>query len=344
MRKKDRILFFSLTRDFLEIYLPQDTPSEKTIKTYRDALTVFRRYINDEKGYSIKNFTFAQCTFDLVLDYRNWLVDIEKKQRSIVNNRISVIKAYIRYAAAKDITLQQIYLNVSDVPFLRLPKKVQPIIEDTEMLKALLDSPPNTKTGCRDTMILSLLYDTMIRAEELLRLDIGDLILNSVTPYLMIHGKGNKERIAPISREVLPLINAYMQEYHEIDQTEVLTPFIYTFQYGEMHRMSERNLERIVKKYADIIRKTYPELPKSISPHTFRRTRGTGLYRDGVAIEAIATIMGHASIQTTKDHYAFPSLEQKRDAIEKGSGFVVLKEEKEWPDNEDELAKLCGIR
>lgn len=344
MKKVDKNLFFSLTRDFLEIYLPQDTPSGKTIKTYRDALTVFRRYINNEKGYSIKNFTFDQCTFDLVLDYRNWLIDTKKKQRSTVNNRIAAIKAYLRYAAAKDITLQQIFLNISEVPFLRLAKKVQPIIEETEILKALLDSPPNTKTGCRDTMILSLLYDTMIRADELLRLDLGEVILNSVTPYLMIHGKGNKERIVPVSKEVLPLIDAYMQEYHENEGNEMKKPFIYTFQHGEMHRMSERNLERIVKKYADIIRKTYPELPKSISPHTFRRTRGTGLYRDGVAIEAIATIMGHASIQTTKDHYAFPSLEQKREAIEKGSGFVVVKEEKEWPDNEDELAKLCGLR
>lgn len=344
MKRIDKKLFFSLTRDFLEIYLPQDTPSEKTIKTYRDALTVFRRYVNKEKGYSVKNFTFNQCTFDLVLDYRNWLIDTENRQRSTVNNRIAAIKAYLRYAAAKDITLQQIFLNVSEVPFLRLAKKVQPIIEETEILKALLDAPPNTKTGCRDTLILSLLYDTMIRADELLKLNLEDVKLNSTTPYLMIHGKGNKERIVPISKEVIPLIDSYMHEYHENEPNEAGIPFIYTIQHDNRYHMSERNLERIVKKYADIIRKDYPALPQSISPHTFRRTRGTGLYRDGVAIEAIATIMGHSSIQTTKDHYAFPSLEQKRNVVESGDGFVVIKEEKEWPDDEDELAKLCGLR
>lgn len=135
-----------------------------------------------------------------------------------------------------------------------------------------------------------------------------------------------------------------MQEYHKNEGNEIQKPFFYTFQHGEMHRTSERNLERIVKKYADIIRKYYPNLPKSISPHTFRRTRGAGLCRDGFAIEAIATIMVQASIQTTKDHYAFPSLEQKWESVEKRSGFVVVKEEKELPDNEDELAKLCGLR
>ena len=76
-----------------------------------------------------------------------------------------------------------------------------------------------------------------------------------------------------------------------------------------------------------------------------RRTRGTGLYRDGVPIEAIAVAMGHANIQTTRDHYAFPSLEQKRAAMEKGTGVISSgNEEPEWPDDEDELARLCGLR
>ena len=110
--------------------------------------------------------------------------------------------------------------------------------------------------------------------------------------------------------------------------------------------MSERNLERIVKKYADIVRKDFPDLPKNIYPHFLRRTRATGLYRDGVDIELIASTLGHASIQTTKDHYAYPSLEQKRKALEKGRIGTLSSpdEKKEWPDNEDELADLCGLR
>lgn len=345
MKKKglDGRLFFSYTRDFLDVYMPQDTPSEKTIKTYRDALTVFRRYVSEEKSISISRFMFSQCTFDFMLDYRNWLLDVQKKERSTVNNRIAAIKAYVRYAVAKDVTLQQVYINILDVPLLRLQKKALPIIDDRETLKALLDAPPNTKTGCRDTMILSLLFDTMARADELLKLTIGDVVIHSGTPHLCIHGKGNKERIVPISKEVVPLIEAYMKEYHD-KELETAKPFIYTVIHGRMNHMSERNLERIVKKYADLTRESYPDLPKSVSPHTFRRTRGTGLYRDGVEIEAIAIIMGHTSTQTTRDHYAFPSLEQKRDAVEKGSGFVVKKEAKEWPDDEGELARICGLR
>jgi len=344
MKKLDKKLFFSMTKDFLDVYIPQDSDSEKTIKTYKDGLTVFRRYILEEKDLSISQFTFGECTFDFVLEYRNWLLDKQHRAKSTVNNRIAAIKSYLRYAAAKDITLQQIQLNVAEVPFLREPKKIRPIIEDQDTLKALLDSPPNTKLGCRDAMILSVLFDTMIRVGELIHLDLKDVHINGGEPYLFIHGKGNKERTVPLSNETVLLIASYLEEFQQ-GQEDYNHPFVYTVQHETVHSMSERNVERIVKKYADIVRKEHPELPPSVYPHMFRRTRGTGLYRDGVAIEAIAVAMGHANIQTTKDHYAFPSLEQKRKAMESGGGTVMTgKEDREWPDDEDEFARLCGLR
>lgn len=341
----DKKLFFSMTLDFLDIYIPQDSSSSRTVKTYRDGLTVFRRYVSDEKHISIKRFSFMDCTFDFVLDYRNWLLDTKKRARSTVNNRLAAIKSYIRYAASRDVSLQQVYLSISDVPFLRLEKKIRPIIEDTSALAAFLDSPPNTRIGCRDTMILSVLFDTMIRADELIQIRVKDVILNTETPYILIHGKGNKERTVPLSKNVVPLVLAFMREYHDTETARSNHPFIYTVSHGTIHQMSERNVERIVKKYADITRENYPDLPEHIYPHMLRRTRGTCLYRDGVAIEAIAIAMGHANIQTTKDHYAFPSLEQKREAMEKGTRVISSgKESPEWPDDENEFARLCGLR
>ena len=193
-------------------------------------------------------------------------------------------------------------------------------------------------------MILSVLFDTMIRANELIHLDLKDVHINGGEPYFFIHGKGNKERTVPLSYETVPLIAAYLEEFHQ-GREDYYHPFVYTVQHETVHRMSERNVERIVKKYADIVRKDHPDLPPSVYPHMFRRTRGTNLYRAGVAIEAIAVAMGHASIQTTKDHYAFPSLEQKRKAMESGGGPVIIgKEDREWPDGEDEIARLCGLR
>jgi len=348
MRKKlDQKLFFSMTLDFLEIYLPQGHQSSRTKKTYKDGLTVFRKYVTEDVGISIKDFTFQMCTFDFILDYRNWLIDVKKRKASTANNRLATIKAYLHYAAARDITLQQIQINASEVPFLRVSKVVRPIIEDQNTLAALLNAPPNTKIGCRDTMILSILYDTMIRADELIQLNLKDVQTEAQIPYLFIQGKGNKQRTVPLSSGVIPLIQSYMAEYHsEQSPKSSSTPFLYTTIHNVRHRMSERNIERIVKKYADAIRPYHPELPPTVYPHMLRRTRGTGLYRDGVEIEAIAVAMGHSSIQTTRDHYAFPSMEQKQQVIDQGDSLVIsrTKETKEWPDDEDKLARLCGLR
>lgn len=344
MKTMNDKLFFSMTLDFLETYIPQNHSSKQTKKTYQDGLTIFRRYITDEKKLSLRKFTFSQCTFDFVLDYRNWLIDVKGYQKSTVNNRLAALKTYLLYAASRDISLQQVYLNVVDVPFLKVPKVIRPIIEDTGALKAFLDAPPNTKLGCRDTLILSMLFDTMIRVDELIRLDIKDVRVDVDPPYLFVHGKGSKERTVAISDKVVPLIRSYINEFYD-EQPDKRHPFFYTTIHGIENRMSERNVERIVKKYADIVRKEYPDLPKSVYPHMLRRTRGTGLYRDGVPIEAIAVAMGHSSTQTTKDHYAFPSLEQKKAVMEQGNGLVISRqEEKAWPDDENEIARICGLR
>jgi len=345
MRKLDGSLFFSMTRDYLEKYIPQNHDSRKTVQSYKDGLTVFRRYVCEEKKLSVGKFTFDDCTFEFVLDYRNWLLESQHRAPSTVNHRLAVVRSYLGYAAARNISFQQIQLNIEEVPFLKVPKRMRPIIEERDALKALLDAPPNTRTGVRDTLILSLLFDTAIRADELIHLDLRDVNIKSEVPFVFIQGKGNKERAVPMAKETVRLVDAYITEYHS-KRKDYDHSFVYTVIHGETHRMSERNLERIVKKYADIVRKDFPDLPKNIYPHLLRRTRATGLYRDGVGIELIASTLGHASIQTTKDHYAYPSIEQKRDALEKGHvGTLSLPdEEQKWPDDEEELAKLCGLR
>ena len=133
----DKKLFFSMTYDFLTIYIPQDSSSSRTVKTYRDGLTIFRRYVVEVKGISIRTFTFSQCTFDFVLEYRNWLFDDQKRAKSTVNNRLAAIKSYMYYASAKDISLQQIQMNIAAVPFLKLEKNIRPIIEDPEALNVV---------------------------------------------------------------------------------------------------------------------------------------------------------------------------------------------------------------
>ena len=175
---------------------------------------MFREYVRDQKGISIRKFKFSDCTYDLFLDYRNWLHDSKGYMESTTNNRLAAIRSYMNYVSARDISLQQIAFCVSEVPAYRVPKKIGPVIDQLETLTALLSAPPNTRTGLRDKTILSVLFDTAIRVDELVRLDFSDVNLYVFDPYIHVHGKGNKERKVYFSENTLDLIKQYIKEFH----------------------------------------------------------------------------------------------------------------------------------
>lgn len=120
------------------------------------------------------------------------------------------------YVADGDITQQQIALMVSRVPFLKNPEKEKALLSE-ECLKALLSAPGNRKIEIRDTAILVLLYDSAIRLSELLFLKLTDVNLKNTTPYLRIHGKGDKERIVSISEGTVKHLKNYIKLFHNQD-------------------------------------------------------------------------------------------------------------------------------
>lgn len=339
-------LFFSMTWDYLNAFLPsQHQDSPMTVKSYADGLTVFRRYLADECAISIERFRFVDLTYEFILDYRIFL---EKKgyKPNTVNHRITIIIAYMKYAALRKTDFIQIYMNISDIPYVTVPSQIREVIEDEEAVAMLLSAPGTSKIGIRDQVILVVLYDTAIRADELIRLDLSDVNVSSDEPYLRIHGKGDKERIVALSEKTVLLLKQYINLYHS-GQRNRERPFVYTVIKGKTDRMSERNVERIVKKYGDIVRKKKPDIPQKIYPHMLRRTRVTGWYRDGVPIETIAVILGHSDTKTTRKSYARPSVEMLRQQMSKGTAPIPEINGKEveplWK-NDEELARLCGIR
>ena len=162
MKNKDfEKLFFSKTRDFLDEYLTkQCSRSPHTVKAYRDALTIFRKYVSAQ-GLSLRAFGFQDCTRDFLLGFMEHLQK-EGYAKSSCNQRLAAIKSYMWYVADGDITQQQTALMVSRVPFLKNPEKEKALLSE-ECLKALFSAPGNRKIEIRDTAILVLLYDSAIR-------------------------------------------------------------------------------------------------------------------------------------------------------------------------------------
>ena len=333
-------LFFSRTWDFLNTYLPKQVKrSPETIESYRDSLTVFKNYLVNEEKKSIATFTYLDCTKERIYNYREYLLKKGCKP-STVNVRISAIRSYLLYSADMDISIQSIALTVSQISPCKTVKAEKAILTE-EGLSALLVAPPNTKFGLRDRVILILLYDTAARISELLNIRLCDISLETKYPSIFITGKGNKERTIQVSDKAAEHLKEYIRVFHKCSPPDSYL-FSTTIK-GNTDRMSVANVQRIIKKYASKVRASGIDLPVSVHCHMFRRTRATNLYQDGVAIELVATVLGHARSDTTKNYYAKPSVEQLRQAME-SVPIPVESEEMLWEGNEEEMARLCGLR
>jgi site-specific recombinase XerD len=336
--KSHSTLFFSRTNEYLNHYLPQQVHKSKhTIETYRDALTIFRRFVTNQKQASLKTFYFEDCTYEFLLDYLAFLKDSDCAE-STCNNRLTAVRAYLWYASACDISLQSIAISASKVPLLKLPKRNRETME-TNDLAALLDAPAHTKIGLRDRVIMTLLYDAALRVSELLELKVTSLNHTASIPFLRVKGKGDKERIVSITDRTCAHLVKYISKYHQDYFGEA--PLFYTIIKSRQNMMSPGNVGRIIKKYTNQIRPLHPTLPHKVYPHMFRRTRATNLYQNGVELELIARILGHSSTETTRI-YAIPSLDMIRKAMEQCE--ISGNEEPLWPEDDDEIARLCGLR
>lgn len=340
-------LFFSKSMDFLEVHIPlQRGQSKNTADSYRKSLTSFRKYTLDVKHISITKFSFADCTYDFVLDYSSYMQNELHLKPNTVNSRLAAIKAYLKYAAAMDVSLEQIYLTVNKVPFLTVPVLRRPTISE-ESMKAMLEAPTQVTTSIslRDQTLLVTLFDTAVRIGELVRIEMCDLYLDISEPYIVIHGKGNKERQVGVSNDTIDFLRKYIETAHREDEGSNIPLFFVRYK-GEIHHMTERNGERIVKKYAEMLRNAGVNLPDTVYPHMFRRTRATGLYQDEVDIEMVARLLGHAQLETTKK-YAYNSTEQLRKAMERGGRPAINEPEEalyEGTDKEAAFARKFGIR
>lgn len=332
---KNKTLFFEYISQYLNVYcLKQASKSLHTIESYRDNLTVFRKFILEVKHKKIKQFYMEDCSKELILEYVEFLRK-QNRSNSTINHHVTAIKGYLYYVSDINIEYQGLALSVSHIPTFRQPKVERECLDDTA-LKMMFDAPKKNKIGIRNITIMVLLYETAMRVSEIINLKVSDLFLNVKEPYCLVHGKGDKERIVGLSSLVINHINNHMNIYHKNNKCEYL---FYTTIKGNSNKLSSSTIETFLQKYADQVRKVYSNIPLKVYPHMFRRSRATHLYQDGIPLELVSRMLGHSHIDTTKI-YAKPSIEMLRKAIENENESNI---EPEWGD-EDEIAMMFGLR
>ena len=340
MKNSNSNLFFSMTYEFLDIYMVNQVGrSPDTIESYRDALTIFRRYVLNELNLSITKFAFAQCTRDCIFGFLEYL-KVQGNKPGTRNQRLAALKSYLWFAADKDVTLQSIALVVGRVPQCKNPE-TQKYVLSGDALHAIFSQPANTRMGLRDRTIMILLYVSAVRLAEILNLRVTDICLNEENPYIRVMGKGSKERVVAINVKTVKHVKQYLDVYHLRDNPDAGLLF-FTIIKGRTGKISQGNVERFIQQYANRARESCPDIPLSVYPHMLRRTRATNLYQNGVELALVSRILGHAFLDTTRV-YAKPSLAMMREAMESVEAPQTRDEKPLWFGSEEGMAKLCGL-
>ena len=189
-----------------------------------------------------------------------------------------------------------------------------------------------TPEGRRDTVLLSVLYDTGARVQELVDLSAGDVRFDPPAQIRLL-GKGRKMRAVPLMANTVQLLRSHLQENH-LDHPEQFDKPL--FQNARNQRLSCSGIRYILKKYLDQARDKRPSLNRTVSPHSLRHTKGMHLLQSGISLDMIRDFLGHADVKTTQI-YARANLEMKRNALEKITESSPVQPIPCWQQNKDLL-------
>ena len=217
------------------------------------------------------------------------------------------------------------------------PRNVEYLVSDD--LAAILAQPDLTATrGRRDAVLLSLLYDTGTRAQEIADLSAGDVRLESPA-QVRITGKGEKKRAVPLMEQTVELLREYMREQRLTDPSHTSKP-LFQNRYGK--RLSRSGIRYILEKYVERVRANGgASLPK-VSPHTLRHTKAMHLLQSGNPLVVIRDFLGHVDIRTT-EVYARADLDMKRRALDKAASKSPTPKVPFWHKDKDLLDWLRSL-
>jgi len=177
---------------------------------------------------------------------------------------------------------------------------------------------PKTSVGRRDLAIITLLYDSGARVQELIDLKLGNVRIQKPATVTLT-GKGNKSRVVPIVPETAQILSNYLSDNVSNETDRVL----FTSRNGS--KFSRSGMEFIISKYVDAANSVMPALHgKKVTPHVFRHSKAMHLVQAGVNIIYIRDILGHISVQTT-EVYAKADSDAKRKALEGASKNILPK-------------------
>ena len=327
---------------FLSRYLPgQRNVSTNTIASYRDALKLFLLFCRSERKMKPDDIRIADISPDLLSAYLGWLEHTRHCAVATRNQRLAAFKSFFHYVAAVD--PEQLFASqrILGLPMKKSARHSMSFFSP-EGLHSLLSQPDTaTQKGRRDHALLVLLYDCAARVQEICDLRVRDVRLDQPAT-VMLHGKGRKSRIVPISAKTVSIMDTYLQERGWEGNSGALD--FPLFINSRKTKLTRAGVAHILRRYVTAMALSdSQEVPEHVSPHCLRHSKAVHLLRSGVPLIYIRDFLGHVSVTTT-EIYAKVDTEQKRKALEAAYQVPSQEPVPEWRTDKglmSWLSELC---
>ncbi|MDX5474880.1 MAG: site-specific integrase [Bacillaceae bacterium] len=298
--------------EFLSVYLPsQKNVSKNTIQSYRDTFKLLIKYCQEIKTIPAEKITLDVLTSELLTGFLAWLEMARKCSISTRNQRLSAIHSFFRYVQAEEPSGLFHFQKVIAIPTKKARKTVVEHLTP-EAMKLLLEQPDR---GCfkgrRNLTLMSVLYDTGARVQELIDIKVSDVILENPA-IIILTGKGNKVRRVPLLKNTVSLLERYIVENNLDKPWKNEYPL---FINNQKIKLTKEGVAYIISKYVELSRKKSTIVPSKVKPHMFRHSKAMHLLQAGVNLIYIRDFLGHVDLKTT-EIYARADTEAKRKAVE----------------------------
>ena len=306
-----KIEFMSLLEDYFETYLPYSRGlSQNTIESYKQSFMLLLQFMQNVKGIDADDIRFSSLDYDTLLEFFNWLEKERQCKPVTRNQRLSALSAFSEYAQNRAFDAAFIFRSaIIKIPIKRGSKKRRAVFSREE-IKILLSLPDERyETGLRDKVLLSFMYATGARAQEICDFTVSDLHISGKSASVTLLGKGSKTRQVGVSLTLAETVQKYIRHRHIERYPE---RHVFSSQTHEL--MTVSCVEGIYKKYVTIAKKKHPDLflQDSYPPHSMRHSTACHLLEAGVDIVTIRNILGHVSVQTTQIY-----AEMSQDSVDK---------------------------
>ncbi|MBQ5561194.1 MAG: tyrosine-type recombinase/integrase [Lachnospiraceae bacterium] len=258
----------SLIGEFIKVYLPRvRNRDEDTIASYRYSINLFIDYLGTQKGVSLLTLQASDFNQANVIDFMSWLNTERKNVATTVNHRLSDVRGFCHYLLKKKALTSDEFEEIREINDYDDDRIIEFTWLTTDEVASILNCVDANRDATRDHFLISLLYESGARINEVLSLKPHDIKPTSNGEAdVHFYGKGNKHRITPLSKEIWRQYCSYCERYHP-----------------------EKNELR--KKKPDLIH---------LHSHLFRRTRAMHLYQAKVPLPTISEWLGHSNVETTR--------------------------------------------